>query len=88
MSFRSILDFGTVMEYNEGMSQILDDIRSAAEASGKTRYRLWKETGIDQGHLSQFMRGNKGMSVENVERMAEALGLEIIIRPLRRKKRK
>ena len=30
------------------MSRILDEIRKAIEASDKTRYRLAKETGIDQ----------------------------------------
>ena len=63
------------------MSQIFDTIRKAIEASDKTRYRLSKETGIDQAQLSRLMSGKEGVSVENLERLAEALGLEIIIRP-------
>ncbi len=63
------------------MSQIFDTIRKAIEASSKTRYRLSKETGIDQAQLSRLMSGKEGVSVENLERLAEALGLEIIIRP-------
>jgi transcriptional regulator with XRE-family HTH domain len=63
------------------MSQIFDTIRRAIEASGKTRYRLSKETGIDQAQLSRLMSGKEGVSVENLERLADALGLEIIIRP-------
>lgn len=62
------------------MSQIFDTIRKAIEASSKTRYRLSKETGIDQAQLSRLMSGKEGVSVENLERLAEALGLEIIIR--------
>ncbi len=63
------------------MSQIFDTIRKAIEASSKTRYRLSKETGIDQAQLSRLMSGKEGVSVENLERLAEALGLEIIIHP-------
>jgi transcriptional regulator with XRE-family HTH domain len=63
------------------MGQVFDTIRKAIEASGKTRYRLSKETGIDQAQLSRLMSGKEGVSVENLERLAEALGLEIVIRP-------
>ncbi len=63
------------------MSQTFDTIRKAIEASDKTRYRLSKETGIDQAQLSRLMSGKEGVSVENLERLAEALGLEIVIRP-------
>ena len=62
---------------------VYDDIRDAIETSGKTRYRLWQETGISQGHLSQFMAGTKGMSVEALEKLADCLGLEIIVQPMK-----
>lgn len=67
------------------MGNVLDEIRKAIEASGESRYRLWKATGISQSHLSRLMRGEAGLSVENLEHLAEALGLEIIIRPAKRK---
>jgi transcriptional regulator with XRE-family HTH domain len=67
------------------VSRILDQIRKAIEASDKTRYRLWKETGIDQAQLSRLMSGDSGLSYENLERLADSLGLEIIIRPAKRK---
>lgn len=63
------------------MSYVFDTIRRAIETGGKTRYRLSKETGIDQAQLSRFMSGKEGVSMENMERLVEALGLEIIIRP-------
>ncbi|MGQ9649524.1 MAG: helix-turn-helix domain-containing protein [Phycisphaerae bacterium] len=68
-----------------GMGNVLDEIRKAMKASGKTRYRLWKETGIDQSHLFKLWNGKAGLSVENLEHLAEALELEIIIRPAKRK---
>lgn len=62
------------------MGQIYEAIRKAIEAGGKTRYRLWKETGISQAQLSRLMSGESGLSVESLERLANALGLEIVIR--------
>lgn len=70
------------------MSKILDEIRKAINASDKTRYRLWKETGITQSQLSRLMSDEAGVSVDNLELLAEALGLEIIIRPAKAKARK
>ncbi len=67
---------------------VYDDIRSAIDASGKTRYRLWQETGISQGQLSQFMAGTKGLSVEALEKLADCLDLEIVARPAKRTKAK
>lgn len=69
------------------MSRILQQIRKAIEASDKTRYRLSKETGIAQSQLSRLMSGQAGLSYENLEKLADALGLEIIIRPAKRKER-
>ena len=62
------------------MSQIFDAIRKAVDASDKTRYRLWKETGIDQAQLARFVSGREGLSMDNLECLADALGLEIVIR--------
>ena len=67
------------------MSKIFNEIRNAIKASDKTRYRLWKETGIKQSQLSRLMSGQSGVSVENLERLADALRLEIIIRPAKAK---
>jgi hypothetical protein len=63
------------------MSRLLDEIRRAIMAGDKTRYRLSQETSIPQSQLSRFMTGEKGLSFDAMERLVEALGLEIIIRP-------
>jgi len=65
------------------MSRILEIVRKAIEASDKTRYRLSKETGIDQAQLSRFFNHKEGLSMVNLERLTEALDLEIIVRPRR-----
>ncbi len=63
---------------------LLEQLRSALEASGVSRYRLSAESGVSQSHLSRFVSGESGCSVENAERIADALGLEIVLRPKRR----
>jgi len=70
------------------MSKLLDEIREAIKASAKSRYRLSKETSIPQSQLSRLMTGEKGLSFDAMERLAEALGLEIIVRPKKGRQQK
>lgn len=70
-----------------GMARILDAICEAIEASDKTRYRIAKDTGISQAHLSRLMSGERGLSIDTLERLADYLGLEITIQPKRRRRK-
>ena len=70
------------------MPPIYEEIREAIAKGEKTRYRLWKESGITQGHLSEFMAGRRGLSVENLEKLAACLDLEITARRVRRKRKR
>ena len=70
----------------ESMAPIYDDIRQAIVTSSKSRYRIWQETGVSQSQLSQFMAGDKGFSVEVLEKLAACLGLEFTVRPSKRRK--
>lgn len=73
------------------MSMLLDAIKDGiarAEASGITRYQMSKDTGISQAALSRFVNGERGLGVDLVERLAEYLGLEIVIRVKRTRKGK
>ena len=65
------------------MARLLDTIRRAIEASGHTRYRISQDTGITQSQLSRLMSGERGLSVETIEVLADHLGLEIVVRPRR-----
>ena len=66
------------------MADLLNTIRKAIEASGQSRYRISKATGIAESVLSRFVRGETGLAVETAERLAEHLGLEIVVRPRRK----
>lgn len=66
------------------MAGILDRLRQAIRESEKTRYRLAEESCIAESALSRLMSGERGLSIEAAEKLAETLGLEIIIRPAKR----
>lgn len=70
------------------MAELLNTIRNAIATSGRTRYRIAKDTGIAASQLSRLMSGESGLGVESVEKLAEYLGLDIIIRPKRRRAKK
>ena len=61
--------------------QFSDQIRRAIDASGHTRYWLWKQTGVDQATLSKFMLGKAGLSAEALDAIAEVLGWTLQYEP-------
>jgi transcriptional regulator with XRE-family HTH domain len=63
------------------MGQLLDAIRRAVESSDKTRYRIARESGVSAGQLSRLVNGERGMTVDTIERLADYLGLQITIAP-------
>lgn len=69
------------------MAEILNRLRQAIRTTDKSRYRLAQETGIAESALSRLMSGERGLSIDAAERLAEALELQIIIRPAKRKPR-
>lgn len=68
-----------------GMAKVLDELWAAMDASDDTRYRIAQATGIANSILSRFVNGERGLSIESAEKLADYLGLEIIVRPKRRR---
>lgn len=54
-----------------------DQIRQAILNSDLTRYQISQQTGIDQAALSRFVHGERGLALDNVDLIAELLGLEV-----------
>jgi hypothetical protein len=54
----------------------MESIRQAILKCGKSRYRIHKETGIDQAVLCKIMGGG-GCRIETAEELCEYLGLEL-----------
>lgn len=55
-----------------------DEIRAAVETCGVSRYRLWKETGVDAGTLCRLMQGGF-LSAEGLDALAEFLDLHVVV---------
>jgi transcriptional regulator with XRE-family HTH domain len=60
--------------------RILDAIREAIAKSDLSAYELAKRSGIDKAALSRFINSGAGLSIESIERIAPALGLEIVVK--------
>ena len=68
---------------------ITDQLRQAMDESGRSRYALAKETGIDGSTLHRFYYEEGSLSAGGIDKLAEALGLELKPkRPARKPKRK
>lgn len=55
-------------------------IRQALEDCGETRYAICKATGLDNATLCRFVSGERGLSMEALDTLAEHLELDIISR--------
>ena len=69
------------------MSKILDALRSTIEQSDEPRNRIAIGSGVDASQLCRLVSGERGLSIEVAETLADYLGLEIIIRPRRGRKK-
>jgi ribosome-binding protein aMBF1 (putative translation factor) len=76
-----------MQEMTRRRDKLTDQIRRAINESGVSRYRLWKETGIDQAVLSRFVAGKAGMTLKSLDVLADALGLRIVAGRSKRKAR-
>lgn len=66
------------------VNMIMEILRQAIEKSGKSRYRIHKDTGTDQAVLCKIMAGGT-CSMETADELCKYLGLEL--RPRRAKGR-
>lgn len=64
-----------------------DDIRAAVVNSGRTGRSIAKEAGIDPAALCRFVHGQMGLQLENIDKLAECIGLRAVVEPKRRKDR-
>ncbi|KAA0215587.1 MAG: helix-turn-helix domain-containing protein [Leptolyngbya sp. PLA3] len=68
------------------MGQLTDAIADAVRASKETPYAIAKGAGVARSQLSRLLSGERGLSSETIERLADYLGLEIKLTPKRRRK--
>jgi hypothetical protein len=57
--------------------RLSDQVRTAVDASGLSRYRISKELGVAESTMSRFMGNKGGLSMENLDALADLLRLDI-----------
>ena len=60
-----------------------EQLKRVIRDCGETRYALAKRTGTDQSTFTRFLNGTRGLSMEAIDRLFDALDLEI--KPRKRK---
>lgn len=68
--------------------ELLRALRAAIKENGLSGNELCKRAGVNKAALSRFTSGERGVSVESAEALAKAMGLEIVLRPVRKGKGK
>ncbi len=58
-------------------TKLTDQLRAAIEGSGKSRYQISLETGVDAATLCRFMKCKGGLSVDGLDKLGDCLGLEL-----------
>ena len=69
------------MGYTLGMGQLTKAIAAAVKASNQTPYAIAKGAGVARSQLSRLLSGERGMTTDTIERLADYLGLRITIEP-------
>ena len=67
---------------------ISEQIRQAIKDSGLSFYKLANLSGINDKIISKFFHGNSDTRISNIEAIADALELEIIVKPKKEQQRK
>ena len=58
--------------------KVTDQLRGIIVGSGKTLGQITRDTGIDKSALSRFINGERGVSMEVLDRLGEYFGLRIV----------
>lgn len=55
-----------------------ETIKQLIDGCGMTRYEISKLSGVEQSALSRFMSGERGLTTESIDKLAEALDWKIV----------
>ena len=67
---------------------VLNELRKQIDRSGMRDVELSRKAGIQRSAISRFGHGERGLSIGSVEKILDALDLELTIVPRRRPGRK
>ena len=79
--------------YHSGMvrrkkTKASEQVRRIIADCGISRYRIWQETGISQAVLSRFMNGKGWLSIDVFDKLADCIGLDVVVRKGVKKRKK
>jgi DNA-binding phage protein len=57
---------------------ISEQLREAVRRSDRSRYRICKESGIDQGVMSRFLNTDANLSLASVDKLCKVIGLRLV----------
>jgi DNA-binding Xre family transcriptional regulator len=70
------------------MSKTIKKLKQVIRDSAKTQYRLAADSGVAESVISRLNTGKTNITIENAERLCDALDHEIILQPKPAKKGK
>jgi transcriptional regulator with XRE-family HTH domain len=59
------------------MATVFESLKQAIKADGRSQNQLSRDSGVTVAAISRFLAGKRGLSVEAVEALARALGLDV-----------
>ena len=60
--------------------KLSDGFRRAIHTSPLTQAEICRTIGLDQAVMCRFMQGKSGLSVQNLDALADVLGLDVVAR--------
>jgi transcriptional regulator with XRE-family HTH domain len=61
--------------------KVTEQLREAIRSSGKTHYRIAKDSGVGPDIVARFAQGKRDVRAETFAKIAEALGLHLAPKP-------
>jgi plasmid maintenance system antidote protein VapI len=64
---------------------LLESLRREIRSATLPQAEIARRAGVPESVISRLVRGERGCSVESAERIAAALGLALVLKPLKRR---
>jgi len=61
-------------------NKVSDRIREAVQTARVSRYRISRDTGIEESALSRFLSKERALSMKAIDALADYFGLELVRR--------
>jgi transcriptional regulator with XRE-family HTH domain len=58
-----------------------EQLKQAIQEGPLSQAALARGTGLSEGQISRFLKGERGLSLESIDKLLDVLELEIVIRP-------